>query len=150
MTQFEDQTMLEIALSKLPLPITFASIDVDPNLVIAGDDWSASFLCDWLLDGPDTYLDRYNENDVVTPENEILTSQDVQFLLGHEIIGITATEDMINPTFHLTGGINLIVHAETDIDPWVLSVPGITLVGWVGRDEHGVPLPKPQAGRDID
>ncbi len=132
------------------MPLSRAALEPDPSLTIGGDEWSLNLLCDWLLMGPGVEIDRYNDEHVIYDEENTLENKDVQFLLGHEIIGITATEDMINPTFHLTGGINLIVHAETDIDPWVLSVPGITLVGWVGRDEHGVPLPKPQAGRGID
>ena len=36
---------------------------------------------------------------------------------------------MIDPIFHISGGIELGVHAETDIDPWVLGLPGIRLVG---------------------
>ena len=146
MSYKEDESMLDIALSALPLHITFAAIEPDPILTISGKEWGSNYMCDWLITGPDTYIDRYNNNDVVTPDDEILTSEDVKFLLGRDIIGITSTPDMINPTFHLSGGIDLITYADTDIDPWMLDVPGMVLVGSVGRDENGDPLPKPQAG----
>ncbi|WP_344705231.1 hypothetical protein [Klugiella xanthotipulae] len=138
--------MLDIATSELPLRITFAAIEPDPILTLSGKKWSSNYVCDWLMRGPGIYLDRYNYNNIVTPDEELLTSKDVEFLLGREIIGITSTPDMINPTFHISGEVDLTIYAETDIDPWVLSLPDITLVGSMGRDENGNPLPKPQAG----
>ncbi|GAA3589423.1 hypothetical protein GCM10022198_11640 [Klugiella xanthotipulae] len=145
-TYREDESMLDTALSALPLRIGYANMSPDPVLVLSGEGWGSNYMCDWLLTGPNCHIDRYNETGVLYTEENLLTGEDVKFLLGHEIIGITSTPDMINPIFHISGGIDLITYADTDIDPWVLGLPGITLVGSMGRDEKGNPLPKPQAG----
>jgi hypothetical protein len=51
---------------------------------------------------------------------------------GRVIRTVDLGEDLVDPVFHFEGGFTLALHADTDLDPWVLSFPATELV-LVGR-----------------
>ncbi|OAV62394.1 hypothetical protein A6F49_06710 [Enteractinococcus helveticum] len=121
--------MLETAQAALPLQITRAELGPDPILLLSGPGWAANFSCDWSLEGNGHRIDRnYSDGNILNDAAEC-TTQDLEFLIDQQIEAITSNAQMIDPIFQISGGIELRVHAETDIDPWVLGLPGITLVG---------------------
>ena len=127
------ESMLDIALSALPLRIAYAELSPDPILVLRGPGWGSNFMCNWVLQGDGHRIDRNYDGDVVHDEDEILTANDLEFLLGREVVGITSNPDMIDPVFHISGGLDLVVHADTPVDPWMLRLPDITLVGTAAK-----------------
>lgn len=51
-------------------------------------------------------------------------------LIGHSIVEVKQSGTNPNdPIFVLTGGYSIAIAADTDLDPWVMSIPGITFVG---------------------
>ena len=125
----EPENMLDIALAALPLRITRAEPGPDPILLLGGPGWSSNFTCNWILVGDGYRIDRDYRGENVPDDEEDLVSDDLIFLIGRNIEGITSNQDMIDPVFHISGGVDLIVHADSDLDPWVLGLPHITLVG---------------------
>jgi hypothetical protein len=87
-------------------------------------------MCDWRLEGSGVYIDRFlapgSEED-----GEELEAEAVGFLIGSKLEGVTSGIDLIDPVFHLLGGVDLIVHADTAIDPWALTLPMITIIGQI-------------------
>lgn len=119
----------EILLQALPLRVENADVVPDPVLWMAGDGWYAHFICPWMVQGEDIRIDRYHDESLESADGSILTASDLSFLIGREISAVTSDENMIDATFHLSGGIELVMHTDTDLDPWVIHIPGITLVG---------------------
>ncbi|MGH3490135.1 MAG: hypothetical protein ACRDP8_19780 [Actinopolymorphaceae bacterium] len=37
--------------------------------------------------------------------------------------------DLIDPVFHFRGDLELEVRADTDLDPWTLTIPGLVITG---------------------
>ena len=125
----DSDSMLEIACAALPLQITRAELGPDPILLLSGPDWASNFSCDWILAGNGHRIDRNYSDGNIPDDADELTAQDLDFLIDRQIEAITSNAQMIDPVFHISGGFDLRVHADTDIDPWVLGLPGITLVG---------------------
>lgn len=122
-------SMLEIAQAALPLRITRAEFGPDPILLLSGPGWASNFSCDWILEANGHRIDRNYSDGNIPDDAKELTSEDLEFLIDRQIEAITSNAQMINPIFHISGGIELRVHADTNLDPWVLGLPGITLVG---------------------
>jgi hypothetical protein len=102
----------------------------DPVVSFAGDDWALSMVCPWkLLHCGSVVVDPDNlvESDVAATE---IVTDAVWELIGHSIIKVRRSGTNQNdPISVLTGNYSIDVAADTDLDPWVMSVPGITFVG---------------------
>ncbi|WP_187978208.1 hypothetical protein [Mycetocola sp. JXN-3] len=127
------ESNLDIVESALPLRITYANMAPDPFLTLSGDGWGSNYTCPWVLRGPGILIDP-EARDELTDENQI-TNDDIAFLIGREIIGITSGPDMIDPILHITGGISLEVTADTFVDPWMIRLPDIVIVGTMAPPE---------------
>ncbi|MBW9210518.1 hypothetical protein KV100_12725 [Mumia sp. zg.B21] len=105
------------------LPLTIRGIEVtDPVLTLFGDDWSLTLMCPWTVEGPGVSSSWESEN----------LEDEVWDLVGREITSLTAGPDVIDPTFHLSGDIDLAVRADSDLDPWTLMIPGLVVTGRQG------------------
>lgn len=102
----------------------------DPVVSFAGDDWALSMLCPWkLLHRGSVVVDPDNLVESEEVATEIVTDA-IWELIGHSIIEVRqSTTNPNDPTFVLSGDYSIEVAADTDLDPWVMSVPGITFVG---------------------
>jgi len=112
-------------------PFKIGEVDYpDPVVTLAGDNWSLSMLCPWkLLHHGSVVVDPDNMTESGETATEIVTDA-VWELVGHSIIEVRQSKSNQNdPTFILTGEYSIEVAADTDLDPWVMSVPGITFVG---------------------
>lgn len=125
----ESASSLSIVLAALPLRITFAEPSPDPVLTLGGPGWASNFMCPWLIRGDGRHIDRWSTEWETSSEDDLLTASDLEFLLGQDIISITSDAGLHDPVFHITGGIELLVRADTDVDPWMLSIPHLTIVG---------------------
>lgn len=102
------------------LPLTIRGVEVtDPVVTLIGDGWSLTMACPWTIAGPD--LD-------FSWESEDLEDQ-VWDLIGCDIEALTAGPDALDPTFRLSGDIALRIHADSDLDPWTLMLPGLVVTG---------------------
>jgi hypothetical protein len=129
MKDHDPRTSLEIAKSALPLLITHAEPGPDPVLVLGGDDWGANFMCNWRIEGDGKWIDYFlSENDSES-NYTLLKESDLKFLVGRHITDIVSNQDLVDPVFKISGNISLIVEADTDVDPWMLRVPGMVFVG---------------------
>ena len=48
----------------------------------------------------------------------------VERLVGLQLVAVEVDDSLINPIFHFSDGARLRVFADTDVDPWTLSLPG--------------------------
>ncbi len=125
--------MRDLALGALPLRIDRVEFAPDPVLSLLGEGWSATFVCDWRIEGPGVAM-SWDDDDLPRDRD----GNDTAFLVGRSIEHITASPEMIDPVFHMSGGFRLHVHADSDIDPWTLHAPGVILVGYATpRGPHG-------------
>jgi hypothetical protein len=96
----------------------FSLVGIDPS-------WYLGVACSWSILGPERAY--YSEEVEVADFPRI-----VDLLKGRVIHTLDLGEDLIDPVFYLDGGFTLSLHADTDLDPWVLSFPATELV-LVGR-----------------
>jgi hypothetical protein len=119
LTAYTATTTLNEARATLPRAIRAVEF-ADPVLTIIGEEWSLNLMCPWQIEGPDWSY---------TWESETI-DDDAWELVGHNLIGILSpTPDILDPVFEFDGGIRLSVLADSDIDPWVLRLPGLIIVG---------------------
>jgi hypothetical protein len=105
------------------MPLKIKEVEcINPTVILRGDDWILSITCPWQL--------SKDEVSIITWEGEEIEDQ-IWELVGHQIVGfINQTHNHPgDPNFDLDGGILLEITADTDLDPWVLRLPGITIVG---------------------
>lgn len=119
-----ERSMRDLALGALPLRIDHVEFVPDPVLSLLGAGWSATFMCDWRVEGRG--VDMRWDDELLRDRNE----DDAAFLVGRSIEHITAGPEMLDPVFHVSGGFRIHVHADSDLDPWTLHAPGMTLVGY--------------------
>jgi hypothetical protein len=80
-------------------------------------------MCPWEISGPDGR---------VTWESESIEDE-VWELVGHSLLSVSSTDlDLVDPVFEVSGGISIKVCADTDLDPWTLSLPHVMLIGRQG------------------
>lgn len=80
----------------------------DPVLAVYGDEWSLTVMCPWKLTGPGLATDW--ESDLI--EVDALT------LVARTLESICAAGDVaVDPRFQFSGGVELAVRADTDLDP---------------------------------
>ncbi|GAA3589414.1 hypothetical protein GCM10022198_11630 [Klugiella xanthotipulae] len=130
LSEFSSMTKREVLTKALPLRISQANSVPDPTLWMAGADWSFYFICPWLLKGPNIKIDRYNDKLESINERE-LNASDLSFLIGRDIYEVSSDENLVDAVFYISGGVELAIHTDTDLDPWVIRIPGITLVGGI-------------------
>ena len=111
-------TKLDIIANALPL--TVRGIEVtDPILTLFGDQWSLNLMCDW----------RFSGNVSLSWESDDIEDGSWD-LIGRSIVAESATSSAaVDPTFEFDDGTLLQVHADTDLDPWTLTLPGIVVTG---------------------
>jgi hypothetical protein len=101
------------------LPVRVAGVEVqDPVLVFFGEGWSLTIACPW------TGMVRGNG---LSWEDDDLEDR-VWDLVGDELVSIQQEGRSIR--FGFLGG-TLLATPDTDLDPWVLRLPGGLLVGRV-------------------
>ncbi|WP_187978210.1 hypothetical protein [Mycetocola sp. JXN-3] len=100
----------------------------DPILVLSGLDWGANFMCPWVLRGPGILIDSDNRGPE-DGESLPITNHDLRVLVGREIVAVTSDPDMIDFVLHLDGELDLAVYTDSDVDPWMIELPEITLTG---------------------
>ncbi len=110
--------------SALPLAIRGFEL-TDPVLTLFGDTWSLNVMCPWTVDGPEVTTSWESDN----------IEDEVWELVGQSIVDVIAGPDVVDPTFLLSGNTKLTVHADTDLDPWTLSLPTIVVTGRRGTQE---------------
>jgi hypothetical protein len=117
--------MIEELSTLVSLQGPFKVVDVDhadPTVTLAGEGWSLSITCPWrlLLNG-----------DIVVNWEDVKSIDEIWNLVGHSIIGVRSksTSEVNDPVLVLTGGFLLEISADSDLDPWVLRLPGQTFVG---------------------
>lgn len=115
----DELTTLEWIRSLLPLEI--AGVDVaDPTVAFSGNGWGLSVVCPWFLESHGV--------DWESDEAAIIDAFDG--FVGQRITAVTALDDeATDPVFAFSRGARLRVVADSDLDPWVLVLPGITVVG---------------------
>jgi hypothetical protein len=97
---------------------------LDPVLTLVGDDWSLSLRCPWQLRHSGAVLTTWDRDD----------AEDVAAgLVGASIesASYARSGNPKDPAFQISGGLSLEVAADTDLDPWVMRVPGGIFVGGV-------------------
>lgn len=106
----------------LPLKVRSVTID-DPVVTIGGEGWALAIACPWKLDGVGRPFDW-----------ETSSFEDVlEALVGHRLQEVEAALDvLVDPIFRFDGDIVLAIRADTDLDPWVLHIAGLVLVGRKG------------------
>ncbi|HWM56964.1 MAG TPA: hypothetical protein VNO83_03935 [Pseudonocardia sp.] len=119
--------MAVVAIAQAALPRTIRGIEFnDPVLSMHGEEWSLALMCPWRIDGPGRSY---------TWESETI-EDDAWDLSGHSLVAVSSdSPDIVDPVFVLDGGIRIEVHADTDLDPWVLRLPGGLII--VGRKAAG-------------
>ncbi|SRR6266508_813159 len=114
-------------------PLRIDQVDyADPTVTLTGDGWSLSMTCPWHLFEGQSRIVSWNEEGATDV---------IWDLVGHAITEVRprSTEHPSDPVFLLTGGLRLEIHADTDLDPWVLRLPELTFVGSASRDCNGHP-----------
>ena len=102
------------------LPLTIRAVELqDPVVVLIGDRWSLTLMCPWYLDTPGRSVSWESQD----------LDDEVGDLVGQEIVQVSAGPDVIDPTFHLSGGMTPTVRADSDVDPWTLILPELVVTG---------------------
>jgi hypothetical protein len=113
------ERFVDIVSEQLPLKIQEATY-ADPVLTLAGAEWSLSVVCPWRLRAEEGLITAFGGDDA---------EAQVARLVGGELTGLSATGDLGDPIFDLSGGLQLEVFGDTDLDPWVMRLPSHTFVG---------------------
>lgn len=112
-------SLREMIARALPLKVEWTRIN-DPVVTMGGEGWHLALVCPWEVVG------RGSEFDWASDSFE----EAVEGLPGLYLREVSAAGDvLVDPTFRFDGGLAIVVHADTDLDPWVFSVPGLVLVG---------------------
>lgn len=99
------------------LPVRVDGVEVqDPILTLFGDGWSLTIACPWEA----TIGGR-----ALTWEDDDLEDRSWD-LIGQDLVALR--QDGPGVKFEFSTG-NLIAIPDTDVDPWVLEVPGGLVVG---------------------
>lgn len=100
-----------------PLLITEVEY-ADPVLTINGEGWGLTVTCPWRLVRGDDLVLSWS-----TPD----AADTVWDLIGLRLVG--ARTRGRDASFDLSDGSALEVFSDTDLDPWVVRLPGATYVG---------------------
>ena len=103
----------------LPLKIDVVEAVTDPVLTIGGEGWWLTIVCPWFIEGEALSTSWLSER----------YEDEVWDLVGHSIVSFEAGPDLVDPIFQLTGGLELKITADSDLDPWSLRLPDMVFVG---------------------
>ncbi|HEV7758263.1 MAG TPA: hypothetical protein VGO78_04720, partial [Acidimicrobiales bacterium] len=107
-----------VAGEQVPLLIGEATF-TDPTLVLGGDGWSLAATCPWRVVDHDHGIEMsWSSSDA---------EDRVWDLVGVQITAVR--QHGSDPAFDLSTGRVLEVFSDTDLDPWVLRLAGMTFVG---------------------
>lgn len=116
-------TVLGKIMSSLPLLVRGVEVN-DPILTLYGEEWSLTVMCPWTLTGSGFVTSWESEN----------IEDDAWSLIGLSIVAVSAVHpSAIDPIFVLEGDVELAIHADTDYDPWALTLPDVVIVGMQGE-----------------
>lgn len=99
------------------LPVRVQGVEVqDPILTLFGKGWALTIACPWegTIGG---HRVSWEDDDIEARSWETL---------GEDLVAVRQGDSTVD--FEFTFG-NLIVAPDTDVDPWVLQLPGGLLVG---------------------
>jgi hypothetical protein len=113
-------SFIEIVEAALPLQVEDVEYQ-DPSFVLSGQEWSLSLECPWRMRNESGQLwfswSSTNTSDLVLP------------LTGRLISSISPNISTGDLACTFSDGTRLEVFADTDLDPWVLRIPNLILVG---------------------
>lgn len=72
--------------------------------------------CSCKFDSPDF---TWNSDD------ETSSLEVTERLIGSQLVSVDLDDSLVNPVFRFSGEASLTVIADTHLDPWVLSLPGM-------------------------
>jgi hypothetical protein len=102
------------------LPITVEEIHWnDPFVRLGSERWHLVVGCPWELS---------RSGDVVLTLESLNVAEGLAGLLGRRLNAISVAANRIDPIFHFDDSIDLALAADTDFDPWVMSVEGSPLI----------------------
>lgn len=104
------------ALSALPLRVREV-LPETTNFVVSGDGWRLLVMCPVRYRTP---------HDVLGWESEDLQDR-LWDLIGQDLVAIDVRHG--DPVFRFSNGYAIEVFADAAVDPWVLHVPGVVIVG---------------------
>jgi hypothetical protein len=114
---------LRVAVSGL-LPLRVAELQFnDPVVVLVGPNWSVSIASPWRL---------MRGGVIVTSIDDPNAEARLRELIGFAIIDVVAqasARTSNDPVFVFADGARLEIQSDTDLDPWVMRLPGTTFVG---------------------
>lgn len=103
------------------LPLEVMRIEVnDPFLSLVGENWSLALNCPWTLETPDETIPW--ESDLLDIEAEKLVGLSMEAASKER----SDASDLI---FYFTSGFTIHVFPDTDLDPWVMRLPDVVLIG---------------------
>ena len=114
--------LLKAALEEVG-PLTIERVKYnDPTLVLLGEGWSLALTCPWQIMDGQSRLFGWDDPDV---------ANQAPSLVGHVISEVRerSRDAPYDPAFVMSGNLVLEISADSDLDPWVLLLPGRTFVG---------------------
>lgn len=100
------------------LPLRVREVETaSTNFVAWGAEWNLMVMCPMRFRTPEAVFGWESED----------LSDRLWDLIGHDLTDIRAADK--DPVLTFSGGYVLELFADTDLDPWVLHVPGIVVVG---------------------
>lgn len=103
----------------LPLRVEWMRID-DPVVYFGGVDWSLAIVCPWQLLGAGLEFDWEKD-----PYPEAINR--LRGLYLREVV--SEGDILVDPVFRFDEGISIAIRADSDLDPWVLTIPDLVVVG---------------------
>jgi hypothetical protein len=108
------------------LPLRIDGVEyTDPWVSIMGPSWSLGIACPWRLTREGLLICGF-----ATPD----TGARLRAILDEELTEVEAqgcAAPSSDPAFRITGNFFLEIFSDTDLDPWVMNLPGHTFVGGV-------------------
>ncbi|MCA1195767.1 MULTISPECIES: hypothetical protein [unclassified Saccharopolyspora] len=99
----------------------------DPSLTVNGNGWSLSAVCPWRVRrGGELWFSWSSEN----------ASLGILDLVGMNLIAVEPAAGSADPKFIFGDSVEMEFFADSDLDPWVLIMPGKTYVGSVSPQSY--------------
>lgn len=106
------------------LPLRIDELDFnDPVVVLAGQGWSVSIACPWRLMREGLLLTSIEDSNAEARLRELVGSTVV------DVVAQTGARPSSDPVLVLSDEARLEIFSDTDLDPWVVRLPGKTFVG---------------------
>ena len=108
------------------LPLLVENVELfDPVVVMSGEEWSMAIACPWRLTV---------DGEVVSSIDDPFAESKLRDLVGVQVLDILGPAEhprdwSISPMLLFATGARLEVMSDTDLDPWVMRLPNLTIVG---------------------